>query len=189
MNADRHVGVDLNAISQKTMDKVQRLAGGQQFQEVTFDFCWCQDAYYREKIKSSFHLNSSPLISKLLSRDGSVFFPSTPCFIARIFKNQDCLSKDYCKVEFLDANEVRDHVLRVRGHLSIPVSGMKELDKPDDPLGKISTTLQQVAGELLSTGSSNKKSALHSYLASILFDRSLESMKMLRLRRKNHEHT
>ena len=84
---------------------------------------------------------------------------------------------------------MRDHVLLVKGHLSIPVSGMKELGKPDDQLGKISTTLQQVVSELSLTGASNKKSALQSYLATILLDLSLESMKMLRLRRKIHEHT
>ncbi len=99
------------------------------------------------------------------------------------------MRKDYCDAKFLDANKVRDHVLLVKGHLSIPVSGMKELGKPDDQLGKISTTLQQVVSELSSTGASNKKSALQSYLATILLDLSLESMKMLRLRRKIHEHT
>jgi hypothetical protein len=45
-NADRHIGVNLNAVSHRTIEKVQRLAGGELFQEVTLGFCWCQGAYY-----------------------------------------------------------------------------------------------------------------------------------------------
>jgi hypothetical protein len=167
-----------------TIEKVQRLADGKLFQEVTLDFCWCQVAYYREKILSTFYLMSQPLFAKLLSSTGSVFLPATPSFIAKIYEYKEGLRKNYCEPEFLDGDEVREHVFLVKGHLTIFVSDLDILGKKDDQLAKICTTLQQVNSELSSTGPPGQKERLQRFLATILLDRPLESMKMLRLRRK-----
>jgi hypothetical protein len=164
--------VNLNAVSHRTIVKVQQLA------EVTLDFCCCQGAYYREKIKSTFCLMSLPLFAKLLSSTASVFLPATPSFIAKIYKYKQNLRRHYCEP---DGDEVREHVFLVTGHLTILVSDLDILGNKDDQVAKICTTLQQVKSKLSSTGSLGQKERLQQILATVLLDRPLESMKRLRL--------
>jgi hypothetical protein len=182
MNPERHISVDLNHISQETIDGVLLLTGGSRFQEVTLDFCWCQSAYYSTRISPSFFSKSLSFIRQLLTGDGSIFLPCIPSFVARTYENRANLRLDFEPVEFLDLNDVREMVQLVKGHESIPDTEWLELEKKPDQLGDIATTLLSVQGQLSPTGPSSDGKGLKEYIESILRDRKLSEMKMIQLR-------
>jgi hypothetical protein len=180
-NDSRHIAADLNSISDQTINKIMVLTLGRKFEEITLDYCWCENAYYADRIRASFFHNSLPLLSKLLTETGSIFLPSIPWFILQTYKARVELNSLFKNVEFVDLETARKVVAIVKGHDSITATAMEELGKGANQLEKIRASMASVKSQVASTSAANERRCLENYVSNILQGRPLESIKLIRL--------
>jgi hypothetical protein len=89
-NESQQTEADLNTISDQAIVRIIVLNSGHKFEEITLNYCSCENAYHSDRIKASFFHTSLPLLSKLLPRTGSIFLPSIPSFIAKSYEARVC---------------------------------------------------------------------------------------------------
>jgi hypothetical protein len=180
-NDSRHIAADLNSISDQTIDKILVLTSGRKFEEITLDYCWCENAYYADRIRASFFHNSLPLLSNLLTDTGSIFLPSIPWFILKTYEARVGLRGIFKNMEFLDMETAGEVVAIVKGHDSISATEMEDLGKGANQLEKICATMVSVKSQVASTSAANERRCLETFVTSILQGRPLESIKLIRL--------
>jgi hypothetical protein len=181
-NGRRHIAADLNTISDKTITHILTLPSGRKFEEITLDYCWCENAYYSERISASFFHKIAYFALDAVDTDWFYLFAMHCLFHCKTFESRVQLRRIFSSLEFVDMKSAGKIISMVKGHDSLSVYEIEKTGKGVNQLERIGASMASVITELSSTGDLSNRKDVHSFVSDILQGCQLESMKLFVLK-------